>query len=63
MVQGPLKERLTALLSEDFIREQGIFNYSYIKKLLDDHFAERINNAYPLWALFVFQKWYLKYFY
>lgn len=60
--KGPLKERLTALLSEDFVREQGIFNYDNIKKLLDDHFAERVNNAYPLWALFVFQKWYLKYF-
>ncbi len=60
--KGPLKGSLAELLSEDFIQEQGIFNFYYIKKLLEEHFTERVNNAYPLWALFVFQRWYLKYF-
>ncbi len=60
--KGPLKERLQGLLAEEFIAEQGIFNFDYIKKLLEDHFSERVNNAYPLWALFVFQNWYLRYF-
>ncbi|HEY9063031.1 MAG TPA: asparagine synthase (glutamine-hydrolyzing) [Pseudobacteroides sp.] len=60
--KGPLKDMLLVLLSKEFILEQGIFEYEYIKKLLEDHFAERVNNAYPLWALFVFQKWYRKYY-
>ncbi|MDP4183320.1 MAG: asparagine synthase C-terminal domain-containing protein, partial [Bacillota bacterium] len=60
--KGPLKSKLLEVLSEDFIKEQGIFEYDYISDLLDDHFTEKVNNAYPLWALYVFQKWYLKYY-
>jgi asparagine synthase (glutamine-hydrolysing) len=60
--KGPLKDLLLGLLSREFIIEQGIFEYEYIESLLEDHFAERVNNAYPLWALFVFQKWYSKYY-
>jgi asparagine synthase (glutamine-hydrolysing) len=60
--KGPLKDMLLGLLSREFIIEQGIFEYEYIESLLEDHFAERVNNAYPLWALFVFQKWYHKYY-
>ncbi len=60
--KGPLKGMLLELLSKEFILEQGIFEYEYIECLLEDHFGERVNNAYPLWALFVFQKWYRKYY-
>lgn len=60
--KGPLKNMLLKFLSKEFILEQGIFEYEYIKSLLEDHFAERVNNAYPLWALFVFQNWYRKYY-
>lgn len=60
--KGPLKARLQGLLDEELIASQGIFDHDYIKRLLEDHFSERVNNAYPLWALFVFQNWYLRYF-
>jgi len=60
--KGPLKSRLLELLDERFIMEQGLFNYEFIKNLLEEHFSERVNNAYPLWALYVFQHWYMKYF-
>jgi asparagine synthase (glutamine-hydrolysing) len=60
--RGPLKTSLMELLSEKFIKEQGIFNIEFVNKLLDDHFSARSNNYSQLWTLYTFQRWYLKYF-
>ncbi|MCX7749874.1 MAG: asparagine synthase (glutamine-hydrolyzing) [Clostridia bacterium] len=60
--KGPLKESLLRVLSKEFIDQQGIFNYGFIKRLIEDHLNEKVNYAYPLWALYVFQNWYKKYF-
>lgn len=51
------------LLNEQFINEQGIFNYEYIKglrKKLSSGGAANI--VEQLWVLIVFQHWYKKYF-
>lgn len=51
------------LLNEKTIREQGIFDYSFIdgmKKQLHSRSAENIVDQ--LWVLIVFQYWYKKYF-
>lgn len=55
-----LKAELEAVLSKDLIEKQGIFNYEFIKLVLDEHFSEVKNRKNELWALYVFQKWYLK---
>jgi asparagine synthase (glutamine-hydrolysing) len=58
-----LRKDLEDLLSEGAIKKQGIFNYPYIKKLMNEHFDRRENHRQKLWSLFVFQKWYNRWYY
>lgn len=55
--KGPLKKELLDMLDEERLREQGIFNYTYIQRILDEHFSEKENHGFRLWTLYVFQKW------
>lgn len=58
--RNELKAELEATLSQEFIIEQGIFNYHYIQLILNEHFTKKRNRKSELWALFVFQKWYMR---
>jgi len=49
---------MLARLSRDSIEQQGIFAYSYVKKLIDEQLTKRKDNREPLWTLLVFQIWY-----
>lgn len=57
--RNELKDELFELLDESFIHQQGLFNYEYISKILDEHLSKKDNHKGQLWNLFVFQKWYL----
>ena len=57
--RNELKEELSSLLNDEFIKKQGIFNYEYVAKLLEEHISGKENHKGMLWNLFVFQKWYL----
>ena len=48
-------------LGEERIREQGIFDYDVIKKLLEDLFSNRTDTSWMIWSLIVFQHWYDSY--
>lgn len=51
------------LLSEDFVKEQGIFNYEEILKLKKKIFSSGPeDSAAKIWALIVFQHWWKRYF-
>ncbi len=52
-----LKPLVLDLLSEEKIKEQGLFNYKYINRLLDDHFSKRADNRKLIWTLLMFQMW------
>jgi asparagine synthase (glutamine-hydrolysing) len=56
-----LRELVLQMLSAERINRQGFFNYSYIKHLLDQHFARQQDNRKLLWTLLIFQMWYDKY--
>ena len=43
---------------EDFIKEQGIFNYEYISKLVDNHLSGKEDATFKMWPFYCFQKWY-----
>ncbi len=60
-LMGELRELVLEMLAEKRINQQGFFNYSYIKGLLEEHFARRRDNRKELWTLLVFQLWYEKY--
>lgn len=57
--QNQLKTELEKLLKQSFIEEQGIFKYSEIEKLVNEHMSGKENHKGKLWNLFVFQKWYI----
>lgn len=57
-----LKFDLLNELDEERIEAQGIFNYQYVKQIIDEHLTLRKNRSSELWALYVFQKWYKEYF-
>jgi asparagine synthase (glutamine-hydrolysing) len=57
-----LKPLTLEMLSEKRIKEQGLFNYKYIKQLLEDHFSHKKDNRKPIWTLLVFQLWYENFF-
>ncbi|HNQ67737.1 MAG TPA: asparagine synthase (glutamine-hydrolyzing) [Bacteroidales bacterium] len=51
------------LLSEKFIKEQGIFNYSIIEQLKTNIKSKNpSDSAAKIWALIVFQSWWKKYY-
>lgn len=49
------------LLSEEFIKKQGIFEWKYIERLLDEHESSRFDRRKQLWTLFMFQWWWRKF--
>jgi asparagine synthase (glutamine-hydrolysing) len=60
-LSGDLRELMLEMLSERFIERQGLFSYSFIQQLLDDHFNKRKDNRKLLWTLLMFQMWYQNY--
>lgn len=60
--KNALKNEVLELLDEQYIMGQGLFNYKYIHRVLDEHFTEKKNRSGELWALYVFQRWYRRYF-
>ncbi len=56
-IRGELKDFTLSLFEEKKIKEQGIFNYPYIKRLLKEHFSRDKDNRKLIWTLMVFQMW------
>jgi asparagine synthase (glutamine-hydrolysing) len=59
---GELKSYMLDYLGEERIRRQGFFNYSCVKRLIDDHLAKRKDNRKLLWTLLIFQIWHERFF-
>ena len=57
-----LKDMITGdLLSDDFVREQGVFNAEEVSKLKNSLFSSNPGDAAArIWALLVFQHWWKK---
>ena len=60
-LRNELKSFMLDSLEERKIKRQGLFNYTYIKKLIDDHLESRMDNRKALWSLLVFQSWHETY--
>jgi asparagine synthase (glutamine-hydrolysing) len=57
-IKGPLKEMVCDLLSEERLVRDGIFRHEAVRRLMNDHFAGRMDNRKKLWALIMFQTWF-----
>jgi asparagine synthase (glutamine-hydrolysing) len=58
---GELKDFMLDHLAEQRIKRQGYFNYSYVKRLIDDHLKKKKDNRKLLWTLLIFQLWHERY--
>lgn len=56
--RGPLLGDLREALSPEKLEAMGIFDPAFVARLIDEHVSLRSNRAVPLWALYVFSKWY-----
>lgn len=57
-LRAELKEELLGYVEKKFIVDQNLFNYIYIRNLVEDHIEGRIDNTFKVWTFFCFQKWY-----
>jgi asparagine synthase (glutamine-hydrolysing) len=55
--RGPLRPLLMETLTDDAIRQTGIFDASEIHRLIGDHMERRINVGYHLWGLLTLFLW------
>jgi asparagine synthase (glutamine-hydrolysing) len=53
-----LKPLALDMLSPAKLKSQGIFNPTYVQRLLDEHLAKRFDHRKLLWTLLIFQMWY-----
>jgi len=58
---GELRDLTLDMLSPDRIKRQQLFNYGYVKGMLDEHMAQEQDHRKLLWTLLVFQLWYNRY--
>lgn len=56
--RNELKDEMMNLLNAEELDKQGIFNYEYIKNIIDEHLSGRKDRKSEIWTLFVFQRWY-----
>ncbi len=56
--RSELQEEMQQLISPDFIKSQGLFNYKMLENLFRKHLSKKENHASMLWTIYVFQKWY-----
>jgi asparagine synthase (glutamine-hydrolysing) len=57
-IRKELKPLSEELLSEDALKKHGLFDYSYISKIKNNHYEVKENNRKTLWNLMMFQLWY-----
>ena len=57
-LKSGLRDLVQDLLSEHRIRQQGIFNYRTVARLLDEHFQGRKDHRKQLWTLLMFELWF-----
>lgn len=53
-----LKKTLIEKLSKKPLEKQGLFNYQFIKQLIDEHLSGQADHRMVLWNLLMFQYWY-----
>jgi asparagine synthase (glutamine-hydrolysing) len=58
---GELKDLMMSHLNQETIERQGLFDWAYVRSLMDAHLGRRADHRKLLWPLIVFQIWYERY--
>jgi asparagine synthase (glutamine-hydrolysing) len=56
-IAGAYRRLMDELLSAERIRREGIFEWSEVERLRNEHLSGRRNHAHQLWAIIMFQAW------
>jgi asparagine synthase (glutamine-hydrolysing) len=59
-IRGPMRRPIELALSDEKLKQHGLFSIPYVKSLLEDHFSSKRDNSVKIWCLFVFQVWFEK---
>jgi asparagine synthase (glutamine-hydrolysing) len=59
-IKGDMKPLIEEYLSKENINKMSLFDYSYIRKILDEHYTGKKDNRKQIWTLFVFAMWWKK---
>lgn len=64
-MRGPLKEQLLSLSDTNYLKNQGLFDYEFLNRMLTGYLengdqgpGSGANYSKIFWSFFVFQKWY-----
>ncbi len=57
-LKGQLNPLVRELLAFERLKKQGLFNPTYVQKLLHEHETNQANHCQKLWTLLVFQLWF-----
>jgi asparagine synthase (glutamine-hydrolysing) len=56
-LRGELREMMQDVLAPAALRRVGLFEPEYLRRLIDEHVAMRVDHSRPLWTLLVFMTW------
>jgi asparagine synthase (glutamine-hydrolysing) len=56
-MRNELRPLVDETLGEDKLRQQGMFNAVFVRRLLNEHWSGKADNRKTLWTLFNFQLW------
>lgn len=57
-----LLELINSTLNEEQLKKRGFFKPRFIRKMIDDHLAKKVNHSHRIWALLVLELWLQKHF-
>ncbi|MCK5305940.1 MAG: asparagine synthase (glutamine-hydrolyzing) [Candidatus Omnitrophica bacterium] len=60
-IKEDLKDYTLDILNRKSVEKRGIFNYSFIRELLDNHFKGRKVSTHHIYALLVLELWFREY--
>ena len=59
-LKGPLRDWAEILLDESMLEQQGFFHVDVVRRMWDEHIAGTRNWQSQLWAVLMFQAWFLE---
>lgn len=61
-LKGEFKPLVDQFLEPRYIKRQGVLQWSYVERLIDEHNQQRFDRRKELWTLLMFQLWWDKFF-
>jgi asparagine synthase (glutamine-hydrolysing) len=56
-LRGDLKALLLDYLSPERLKEEGLFDHTFVEEKIREHLSGRVNHHYRLWALLMWEMW------